>query len=129
MAVATNSPSAIATIPPSTTRPANTTTRPATRTRAARTTIRPNTTAPTATPRSRRSRLHRHEAGEAPDPLEPARYRRVVVERKAALLADVGVGEKRDIGQRRAAADEPVARGEVIVHELQRRLSGGALGR
>ena len=41
----------------------------------------------------------------------------------------MGVGVERDVGEAEAFADEEGAAGEMLVHQLQRRLAGLALGR
>src|SRR5947208_92545 len=42
----------------------------------------------------------------------------------AAFFRDMGIGVERDVGEAEGVANEPVAAGQMLVHQLQRGLAG-----
>ena len=76
-----------------------------------------------------RSRSDRDIARFGGDPAEPGLDLRIGGEiEPAAFLRDMRLGLEGDVGEAQLIADEIVVGGEMLVHQLQRRIAGLLLG-
>src|ERR1041385_6470844 len=71
----------------------------------------------------------RHEVERAFALADPAPYRGVAVEVKAALMRQPRIGEQRDVGERDAVADQIPARCQLVLHPRQRGIAALDNGR
>ena len=70
---------------------------------------------------------NRYEPSLRLNPFDPGADFRKIVEREAAFMGDVGVGEERDVGDS-VVADEEIILTEVFFHDLQCRPAAFAPG-
>ena len=68
---------------------------------------------------------HRDMPRQRRDARQPSLHGRVAAEIEAALVGDVGVSIKRDVGDAQMLADEEGVAREVLVHQGKRRVAAG----